>query len=120
VIVTGPIYRRTSPWQYSLFSITQLTFQIPPLAAILVGVLVDGAMEEETDIQLPSPYYEDLSELNNNDPGDYIRLLRMLNIEGNTVLRILRVFSQQEAPPYAALSYCWGKEDPDTNAYFGR
>jgi hypothetical protein len=28
-------------------------------------------MEEESDIQIPSPYLEDLSELNKNDPRDY-------------------------------------------------
>ena len=67
---------------------------------------------------LGPPYRENLSELNKVVSGDSIRLLKVLIYDLTRVVCHLQVFPLQEAPPFAALSYCWGKKKPDTHALF--
>ena len=52
-------------------------------------------------------YKEDLSKLNKDNSGDFIRLLRVIHIDKTSVTCDLQVFPLKDAPFYAALSYCW-------------
>lgn len=69
----------------------------------------------------PRPLYcENLSDLNKNGTSDYIRLLRVIAVEKTHIVCELRVFRLKTAPPFAALSYCWGKGDRDKIACFAK
>lgn len=72
----------------------------------------------EKEVSVNSLYQEDLSQLNKDHNHQFFRLLRIVQFDDRTVSCELRTFSLQDAPPYAALSYCWGKGKRDKLAHF--
>ena len=72
----------------------------------------------QADIQRQKTYGEDLSQLNKNGSGDFIRLLKVISVSKKHITCDLRVFSLKHAPPYAAVSYCWGNGERDKVVHF--